>query len=152
MELLGARRPKSLSGIMGIPNIEITLPLMSAHRYVAAISHENSFNIPTWAPSGVLIRMILFAGAFHARPDLMGRVKDSTRVLGPCWIAWYKSLSTDSGDPAFARYAGTGGFNGFRSRRRSSPDFSAAIFKFLPYNQPFRFFSFRIFSRLGPTI
>jgi len=47
--------------------------------------------VPTCGPSGVLILTMLPAGAFHAFPERMGSVNDSTSSLDPCWIDEYNS-------------------------------------------------------------
>ena len=65
-------------------------------------------NVPTCAPAGVLIRITDPAGAFHARPERMGKMKDSHNVRGACCIESYSCRSTVNGEPAVGRYAGRG--------------------------------------------
>lgn len=60
------------------------------------------------------MRTMLFAPTFHARPDRIGRVNESTSSRWPCRIESYNSLSTANADPAVGRYAGRGGGIGFR--------------------------------------
>lgn len=50
-----------------------------------------------------------FAGHFQARPERIGRVKESRRIRGAFCILVYRSLSTVNGEPAVGRYAGRGG-------------------------------------------
>lgn len=74
----------------------------------------------------MLIRTILPAGAFHARPDRIGRTNSSIHVLGACCIAWYTVWSTARGEPFLGRYAGLGVGIGLRADRRAAPSASVA--------------------------
>jgi hypothetical protein len=62
------------------------------------------------------------AGAFHARPERMGKMKDSVSVLGAVWMLEYSSRSTVSGEPAVGRYAGRGAGMGLRDLSLSSAE------------------------------
>jgi hypothetical protein len=66
--------------------------------------------------------MMLFAGAFQARPERIGKTNESTSFLPPCWIEAYKLSSTVRGDSAVGRYAGYGVGRGFLAFKRSSPE------------------------------
>lgn len=121
IQLLGPGRPEALSGVVQVPDVEVT------YQRSDRISKDDLADSPTCGPSGVLILTIDPAGAFHARPDRIGRVNSSIRNRGLPWIAAYDSWSTVNGDPALGRYAGVGVGIDFREARRAAPDSADAI-------------------------
>lgn len=76
--------------------------------------------VPTWGPSGVVMRTMLPAGASHAFPDRIGMVNSWIKTRGADWIVAYAVWSTVNGEPALGRYAGTGLGMGCLACRRSA--------------------------------
>ncbi len=75
--LIGRNRP----GVGG-ERLTCNCLVLLAQNLSLGLLRFHMFRSPTCAPSGVLIRMMLPAGAAHARPERIGSVNSATRVRG----------------------------------------------------------------------